>query len=146
MANIVNWKNVFVDRMIKAGVSPEESQKIYQIEMGARSFFDFNGIVPSCFLLQNIEQDPEKIYYYWESRSVEARCPFCGTISIKPSKDYYTKLVQDIPCNNKAVYHVVRFNKYQCENRDVTTRNSLSDSAIFRKRMLGKLFDSRNTA
>lgn len=116
MATRLNWKNVFVDRMIQAGVSPEESQKIYQIEMGARSFFDFNGIVPGCFLLQNIEQDPERIYYYWESRSVEAKCPFCGTMSLKPSKDYYTKPVQDVPCSNKAVYHVVRFNKYQCEN------------------------------
>ena len=80
MANRLNWKNVFVARMIQAGVSPEESQKIYQIEMGARSFFDFNGIVPGCFLLQNIEQDSEKIYYYWESRSVGAKCPFCGTL------------------------------------------------------------------
>ena len=116
MSVSLNWKNVFVDRMIQEGISPEESQKIYLIEMRARSFFDFNGIVPDCLLLQNIEKDAEMVSYYWDSRSVDAHCPHCGTLSVKPCKDYYTKKIQDIPYDNKAVYHVVRFNKYQCEN------------------------------
>jgi len=53
----------------------------YLVEMEARRFFDFDGIVPSCLMLQNIEQDKKEIQYFWECNSVEAQCPFCGILN-----------------------------------------------------------------
>jgi gas vesicle protein len=114
----LSWKDVLINQLIKGGFSKEESQLAYLAEMEARKFFDFDGIVPSCLMLQNIEQDKKEIQYFWESNSVEAQCPFCGTLSTRQSNDYYTKPIQDIPYNNKAVYHVVRFKKYFCENSE----------------------------
>jgi len=97
-------------------------------------------------VLQNIEQDKKEIKYFWQSNSVEALCPFCEMLSARSSKDYYTKPIQDIPSNNKAVYHVVRFKKYFCENPNVIIRNSLSVLENFLKRMQGKQFDLKSTA
>lgn len=117
MSEKLSWKDVLINRLIKGGFSKEESQTAYLIEMEARKFFDFDGVVPSCLTLQNIVQDQTEIQYFWESESMEAKCPFCGTPSTVPSKDYYTKPIQDIPYN-KAVYHVVRFKKYKCQNSE----------------------------
>ena len=86
--------------------------------MEARTFFDFDGIVPEFLVLQNIERDNEKIQYYWESHSNEATCPFCDTVSNKECKDYYEKPLQDIPQDRSAVYHVVRSKKFICVNSD----------------------------
>jgi hypothetical protein len=118
MSDKLNWKDVLINQLIKGGFSKEESQMVYLIEMEARKFFDFDGIVPGCLKLQNIEQDEVAIKYFWKSNSVEAECPFCGTLSTRLSNNYYTKPIQDIPYNNKAVYHVVRFKKYICENSE----------------------------
>ncbi len=84
--------------------------------MELRAFFEFGGIVPDCLSLQNIERDNKEIRYYWESHSGEACCPFCGEMSHHLSHDYYCKPVQDIPESGLAVYHVVRFQKYRCDN------------------------------
>ncbi|WP_028306877.1 transposase [Desulfitibacter alkalitolerans] len=118
MSGKLSWKDVLINRLIKGGFSKEESHSVYLVEMEARKFFDFDGIVPSSLMLQNIEQDKKEMQYFWESNSVDALCPFCGTLSTRPSSDYYTKLIQDIPYNNKAVYHAVRFNRYFCENSE----------------------------
>lgn len=116
MSDKLSWRNVFINRLIKRDFSAEESQMIYLAEMEARTFFDFDGIIPSSLMLQNIEQDKKEIKYFWESNSVEAQCPYCEMLSTRPSNDYYIKPIQDIPYNNKAVYHVVRFKKYFCGN------------------------------
>ncbi|MHB9057129.1 MAG: transposase, partial [Paludibacteraceae bacterium] len=84
--------------------------------MEARTFFDFGGIVPDFLILQNIERDSKKIQYYWESRSSEAMCPFCGARSNKECKDYFEKPLQDMPQDGLTVYHVVRSKRYFCEN------------------------------
>lgn len=116
--NTKNWFNVFSTALHKERFSPPEILQIYRTEMEARTFFDFDGIVPEFLVLQNIERDSEKIQYYWESHSNEAICPFCGTISNKECKDYFEKPLQDIPQDRLAVYHVVRSKKYFCENPD----------------------------
>ncbi len=116
MSDKCSWKDIFMNRLVTHGVEEENAQRVYLAEMEARAFFDFGGIVPGCLLLQNIERDCKGIRYFWESGSKESQCPFCNTQSTRPNGDYYTKPIQDIPYNNKAVYHVVRFKKYVCEN------------------------------
>ncbi len=116
MSDKLSWRDIFINQLMKRDFSVEESQMIYLAEMEARTFFDFNGIMPSCLMLQNIEQNGKEIKYFWESISAEAQCSYCERLSTRPSNDYYTKPVQDIPYNNKAVYHVIRFKKYFCGN------------------------------
>jgi hypothetical protein len=110
------WHHVFSTALQSEGFIQGEIQQIYKIEMEARTFFDFGGIVPDFLILQNIERDSKKIQYFWDSRSSEAMCPFCGTMSTKECKDFFTKPIQDIPQDGAAVYHVVRSKKYFCEN------------------------------
>lgn len=115
MSDTLSWKTIFTERMAAAGFTPEDSQAAYTIEMEARTFFDFHGIVPESLALQNIEQDEKTYRYHWESRSLNAVCPFCNSESFE-SNDYYTKPLQDIPFHDKAVFHVIRFKKYHCGN------------------------------
>lgn len=116
MPNKRNWQNVFSGTLSKNGYTQKDIQRIFVLEMKARSFFDFGGIVPEFLILQNIERDDEKIQYFWDSHSTEAQCPFCKVISSHRCNDIYTKPIQDIPQDNAAVYHVVRHMKYFCEN------------------------------
>ncbi|MBS4020884.1 MAG: hypothetical protein KGZ79_00480, partial [Dethiobacter sp.] len=94
MSGKLSWKDVLINQLIKSGFSKEESHSVYLVEMEARKYFDFDGIVPSCLMLQNIEQDEKEIRYFWESKSVETQCPYCGTLSTRLSGDYYTKPIQ----------------------------------------------------
>lgn len=116
MSHKRNWRDIFTERYSENGFNQEAIAVIYRIEMELRAFFEFGGIVPDCLSLQNIERDNEEIRYYWESHSGEALCPFCGETSHHLSHDYYCKPVQDIPESGLAVYHVVRFQKYRCDN------------------------------
>ncbi|MBT9141555.1 MAG: hypothetical protein DDT30_02155 [Dehalococcoidia bacterium] len=84
--------------------------------MKAKKLFDFSGVVPDWLSLQNIEQDRTQIRYFLTSNSVQARCPSCQVLSTTACHDYYTKDIQDIPFNNKAVYHVIHLNKFFCGN------------------------------
>ncbi len=111
-----DWYSVLTAALHREHFSQAEIQQIYKIEMEARTFFDFGGIVPDFLILQNIDRDSKEIQYYWDSRSSEAICPFCGTMSKKKCNDYFEKPLQDIPNDSLAVYHVVRCKKYFCEN------------------------------
>src|SRR5665648_195168 len=111
-----DWYGIFSTALHKECFTQGEIEQIYKIEMEARTFFDFGGIVPDFLILQNIEHNNKKLRYYWNSRSSEAMCPFCGMMSNKECKDYFEKPLQDIPQDGLAVYHVVRRKRYFCEN------------------------------
>jgi len=114
----MKWQAIFTQALMEEGIEETEIARINRVEMDARAFFEFGGIVPDCFELQNIERSEKEIRYYWESRSVWAKCPYCGEESTRVTSDYYRKAIQDIPQDNKAVYHIVRFQKYKCENKE----------------------------
>ncbi len=111
-----DWSSIFSTALEKESFTQGEILQIYKIELEARTFFDFEGVVPEFLVMQNIERDSQKTLYYWDSHSNEATCPFCGTISQRECKDYFEKPIQDIPHVGLAVYHVVRRKKYFCEN------------------------------
>jgi len=90
MSDKLSWRDIFINRLIECDFSADESQMIYLVEMEARTFFDYDGIIPSSLMLQNIEQDGREIKYFWESNSAEAQCPYCEMLSTRPSNDYYT--------------------------------------------------------
>jgi hypothetical protein len=114
----VKWEDVFTRAYSEYGYELEEIAAIYRIEMDARAFFDYGGIVPDCLKLQGIEKDAKEIRYYWNSCSTQAACPYCGHMSKVPANEYYTKPIQDIPRDNLAFYHIVRFQKFRCENSE----------------------------
>ena len=110
-----DWAGVFSTALQNA-FPPEIVQQIYQLEMEARTFFEWEGIVPEFLVLQNIERDDHQIRYYWVSRSQDAVCPFCGARSTAARRDYFEKPVQDLPQDGRTFYHVVRRQRYVCAN------------------------------
>ena len=113
-----DWNSVFSAALQRGCFDKAQIQQIYKIEMEARAFFDFAGIIPDSLELQNIERDGNKIIYYWLSRSSEAKCPSCGKLSNEECKDYYTKAIQDIPKDGCSVYHIVCLKKFFCRTPD----------------------------
>ncbi len=116
-----NWKKLFYDKLADEAYSLDEIEKLYMCDMELQEFFDFSEIMPINLKLQNKTRDEfitKRLIFYWKSNSKEAKCPFCGTISHKPCKEYYTKDIQDIPQDNLSVYHRTTFQKYFCENSD----------------------------
>ena len=113
-----DWYSTFATALQNAGFAQDGIDQIFKIEMQARTFFDFGGIVPNFFILQNSERSDEKILLYWDSCSSEAMCPYCHTMSNKACNDYFVKHLQDIPQDGLAIYHVVRRKRYFCENPD----------------------------
>ena len=67
-------------------------------------------------MLQNMERDDTRIQYDWASRSGDAVCSACGTISQTPAREYLDKPGQDSPQAGHAVWHRVRRQIYICEN------------------------------
>ncbi len=115
MTHTLNWKDLYVEKFKENGFSQGEIEITYSLEMELRAFFDFGGIIPICLKLQNIEKDENEIRYYWKSDSDGAQCPYCGMVSGQPY-DYLEKPVQDIPRDNRAVYHIIRSKRYFCKN------------------------------
>jgi hypothetical protein len=116
MSGTLNWKELFYDMYEQNGFQNNEIEITFNIEMELRTFFDFSGIIPASLKLQNIECADSEIRYFWESMSNSAVCAHCGEISNSQGKEFYRKTIQDIPQNNKAVYHEILFKKYNCGN------------------------------
>lgn len=110
------WSDVLTSALQRGAFAPHEIDQIYLLEMEARTFFEWGGIMPDFLVLQNIERDDTRIQYDWASRSRDAVCPFCGTISQTPAHEYLEKPWQDLPQAGRAVWHRVRRQIYVCEN------------------------------
>ncbi len=110
------WSRAFFTILQCGDFTPETIARIYQLEMEARTFFDWGGIVPDFLVLQDMEQDAGRMQYDWASRSRDAVCPACETLSQMPAHDYFEKVWQDLPQGGRAVWHRVRRQLYVCEN------------------------------
>ncbi len=110
------WANVFSAALHHAALSPETIAQIYQLEMQARTFFEWEGIVPTFLVLQNIEREDGYFQYHWVSRSDTATCPQCDTVSQMPAREYVEQPWQDLPYGGRAVWHRVQRRIYRCLN------------------------------
>ncbi len=110
------WSDVLTSALKRGAFAPHEIDQIYQLEMEARTFFEWGGIMPDFLVLQNIERDDTRIQYDWASRSRDAACPYCGTISQTPAHENLEKPWQDLPQAGRAVWHRVRRQIYVCQN------------------------------
>ena len=55
------WSGVFSAALEHEHFSPGAIAQIYRLEMEARTFFDWGGLVPDFLVLQNIERDDARI-------------------------------------------------------------------------------------
>ena len=72
-------------------------------------------------------------HFRWRSRSDQAACPFCHTVSQHSAKLYTEHTVQDFPLAGKAVYHTVTNTRYVCDQPDglvYTFVESMEDFAV----------------
>jgi len=113
---IKNWKELFNESIINQGYNSEEAMRIFLIEMAATKYFLFGNVMPECLELENIERDGKEIRYYWSSKSSHATCPNCHTESQNERKDYQCRPIQDIASDGMAVYHIIKFKRYYCDN------------------------------
>jgi transposase len=104
------------------GYSEEDTQRLFLLIMEATKYFQFEGIIPSCMKLENIERDEEAIRYHWRSQSEQAECPDCHEVSKHLRKDYQSKTIQDIASDGLAVYHEIRSNRLYCNNPECKTK------------------------
>ena len=79
--------------------------------------FMYGLAVPSAWHLREIERiDHETLLWHWVSTTEEAVCLNCHQVSQRRKKTYWTRRLQDLPCSGMTVYHVVKANRYVCEN------------------------------
>jgi hypothetical protein len=112
----IGRKAMLISMLSKDGFDPEAAEKLYKIEMQVTKHFEYGGVVPDYFELQDIEMGKEAKKVYWVSNTTESICPFCGEKSTELANEYYHKEIQDIPVNGMAIFHVCRVNKYKCRN------------------------------
>jgi transposase len=114
--SIKSFSELISQGLEKNGYSAEEAQKIFLLEMKVTKYFQFEGVIPECMELENIERDEKSIHYYWSSHSEHAECPKCHKISQHERHDYQSRPIQDIACDGLAVYHHVRLKRRYCDN------------------------------
>ena len=116
MQENIGRKAMLISLLKEHGIEPGDVEEIYKIEMRVTKYFEYGGVVPDYFELQDIEKGEESKKVYWTSNSEESICPYCGEKSTTRANEYYHKEIQDIPVNGLAVFHVCRVNKYKCLN------------------------------
>ena len=55
------WSNVLSAALARGSFSPNEIARIYQLEMEARTFFEWAGIVPDFLVLHNLEREDTRM-------------------------------------------------------------------------------------
>jgi len=105
-----------------SGFNSTEAQDIFLLEMKALKYFQFEGVLPECLELENIERNENEIHYYWKSNSDIAECPDCHKVSQRERKDYKRKSIQDIASEGFAVYHDIASKRWYCDNPECRTR------------------------
>ena len=111
-----SMKELISKSLEEIGYEPAEAQNIFLLEMKVLSFFKFDGVMPECLRLENMERDENEIRYYWKSHSDSAKCPGCGTESRHERHDCKRKPIQDIASEGLAVYHDIESKRWYCDN------------------------------
>ena len=70
------------------------------------------------------------IIIHAESAGREAKCPYCGEVSVRVHSRYQRKL-QDLPIQGKKVRLVIENKKYFCGNKDCGHRTFAESFAFF---------------
>ena len=106
-------------------------------------FYDL--CVPSSWQLCDIKRiDGNAIIFYWFSATEQAQCPECNTTSLKKSKTYRVRYIQDLPMSGMTCYHAIKSNRYCCTNSDCSIKTfveQFSEIADMDARLSNRLKD-----
>lgn len=79
--------------------------------------FIYDVSVPSSWRLDDIERiDNRVLVFHWISKTDQAVCPECKTVSHNRVKTYLTRRIQDLPLSGMTVYHALKANRFYCDN------------------------------
>jgi len=85
--------------------------------------FIYDLSMPSSLYLNDIERiDNSELVFHWVSKTEQAVCPECKTVSHNRAKTYSTRCIQDIPVSELTVYHDIKANRYYCDNFGCTSK------------------------
>jgi transposase len=117
-----SWKELLSGSLERIGYDSIEAHGIFLLEMELLKYFQFEGVMPECLKLENVERDEKEIRYYWKSNSDKAECPDCHTVSQRERKDFKRKSIQDIASEGLAVYHYIESKRWNCDNPECGTK------------------------
>ena len=79
--------------------------------------------VPSSWHLSDIERiDHRELVFHWTSKTEQAVCTECKTVSYNRCKTYLTRDIQDLPISEMTVYHEIKANRYYCDNPECASK------------------------
>ena len=79
--------------------------------------FWYGHVIPTTWRLREIQRiGDEAMCWQWASASEQAVCLECHAVSHHRTKTSWTRRLQDLPCAGMTVYHVIKTNRYVCEN------------------------------
>ena len=85
--------------------------------LGIFGDFIYDVSVPDAWRLDDIERiDHRVLVFHWVSKTDQAVCPECKTVSRNRVKTYLTRHIQDLPLSGKTVYHALKANRFYCYN------------------------------
>ena len=85
--------------------------------LGIFGDFIYDVSVPDAWRLDDIERiDHRVLVFHWVSKTDQAVCPECKTVSRNRVKTYLTRHIQDLPLSGKTVYHALKANRFYCDN------------------------------
>ena len=91
------------------------------IEVLGNFLYDF--FVPDSWYLTDIVRiDCSKILFNWSTKTEQAVCPLCNTVSEHRCKTYKIRRIQDLPMAGMTVYHVLKANRYYCDNHECSLK------------------------
>lgn len=111
-----DFQSIHMEILKKESYSETEASKLFLLSMKAIKEFRFAGILPDWLILENIVCEKGQTRYYFSSRSEQAECPCCHTISICANKDYKNRVIQDLSSDETAVLFDINAKRYRCEN------------------------------
>ena len=85
--------------------------------------FIYDVSVPSSWYLDDIERiDNRELIFHWASKTEQAICPECKTVSHNRVKTYLTRHIQDLPLSGMTVYHALKANRFYCDNPECVSK------------------------
>lgn len=85
--------------------------------------FIYDVSMPKSWYLDELERiDKSMLVFHWTTKTNQAECPKCKTISHNRVKTYLKRLIQDLPLSGMTVYHALKASRFYCDNPECTSK------------------------
>ena len=100
-------------------IDPLIKREITKGAIGIFGDFIYDFSVPDAWHLDDIERiEHSVLVFHWASKTDQAVCPECKTLSRNRVKTYLSRQIQDLPLSGKTVYHALKANRFYCDNHE----------------------------